>query len=120
MTPLSINTSRYSTRRNYEGLFNFIPEPEKVYRRRLNKLASCRILEELGSEFVLDIHVFFQENFENSENNNCFLTTMNEYFTQLDFSQIAGQPHEVLENAIDKLFTFIGTDASTSAEKHLR
>ena len=120
MTPLSVNTSRYSDRRNSEGLLNFIPEPEKVYRRRLNKLASCRILEELGSESVSDIHVLFRENFENSKNNNCFLTTMNEYFTQLDFSQIAGQPHEVPEKAIDKLVTFTGTDASTSAKQHLR
>ena len=45
---------------------------------------------------------------------------MNEYFTQLNFSQIAGQPHEVPEKAIDKLVTFTGIDASTFAEQHLR
>ena len=82
MTPLSANTSRYSTRRNYEGLLNFIPEPEQVYRRRLNKLASRRILENLGSESVLDIRSLFEEN----NNQNCFSDIMGEYFTQLDFS----------------------------------
>ena len=45
---------------------------------------------------------------------------MNKKFTQLDFSQIAVQPHEVPEKAIDKLVTFTGTDASTFAEQHLR
>ena len=97
MTPLSVNTSRYSTRRNSEGLINFIPESEKVYRKRLNKLPSRRILEELGSESVSDIHLLFQENLENFENNNCFLATMGEFFTQLNFTQIAGQPHDVPE-----------------------
>ena len=45
---------------------------------------------------------------------------MGEFFTQLNFTQIAGQPHDVLEKAIDKLMTFNGTDASTSAEQHIR
>ena len=94
--------------------------PKKVYRRRLNKLASRRILEELGYESVSDIHLLFQENLENFENNNCFLSTMCEFFTQLNFTQIAGQPHDVPEKAIDKLMTFNGTDASTSAEQHIR
>ena len=101
-------------------MLNFIPEPEKVYRRRLNKLASRRILEELGSESVSDIHLLFQENSENFENNNCFLSTMGEFFTQLNFTQISGQPHDIPEKAIDKIMAFNGTDASTSAEQHLR
>ena len=45
---------------------------------------------------------------------------MGEFFTQLNFTQIAGQPHDIPEKAIDKLVTFIGTDASTSVEQHLR
>ena len=45
---------------------------------------------------------------------------MVEFSTQLNFTQIAGQPHEVPEKAIDKLVTFTDIDASTSAEQHLR
>ena len=41
---------------------------------------------------------------------------MGEFFTRLNFTQIAGQPHDIPEKAIDKLVTFTGTDASTSAE----
>ena len=45
---------------------------------------------------------------------------MGEFFTQLNFTQIAGQPHDIPEKAIDKLTTYNGTDASISAEQHLR
>ena len=45
---------------------------------------------------------------------------MGELFTQLNFTQIAGQPHDIPEKAIDKLMTFNGTDASISAEQHIR
>ena len=45
---------------------------------------------------------------------------MGEFFTQLNFTQITGQPHDVPEKAIDKLMTFNGTDASTSAEQHIK
>ena len=45
---------------------------------------------------------------------------MGEFFTQLNFTQIAGQPHDIPEKAIDKLMTYNGTDASVSAEQHLR
>ena len=44
---------------------------------------------------------------------------MGEYFTQLDFSQIAGQPHRLLDKAVEKLPMFTGIDATTSA-MHLR
>ena len=101
-------------------MFDFIPDPEKVYRKRLNKPASRRILAELGSEFVSDIHLLFPKNLENLQNNNCFLDTMGEFFTQLNFTQIAGQPHDIPEKAIDKLMTYNGTDASVSAEQHIR
>ena len=45
---------------------------------------------------------------------------MGELFTQLNFTQIASQPHNIPEKAIDKLMTYNGTDASVSAEQHLR
>ena len=113
-TPLSVNKSRYSTRRNSVGLVNFIPDPKKVLRRRLNKLSSHRILAELGSDSVLDIHILFPKN--------TFTTVsdiMGDYFTQLDFSQIGGQPHHFLEKFVEKLPMYTGTDAITST-MHLR
>ena len=93
-TPLSVNTSRYSTRRNSVGLVNFIPDPKKVLRRRLNKLSSRRILSELGSEFVSDIHLLFPEN-----TNTTISDIMGKYFTQLDFSQTVGQPYRLPDKA---------------------
>ena len=75
-TPLAVNTSRYSTRRNSEGLFDFILDPEQVYKRRVNKLASHRIIAELGSESVSDIHILFPEN-----TNTTISNIMGEYFT---------------------------------------
>ena len=45
---------------------------------------------------------------------------MGEFFTQLNFTQIPGQPHNIPEKAINKLMTFNGTNASTSAEQHIR
>ena len=37
---------------------------------------------------------------------------MGEYFTQLDFSQIAGHPHRLPDKAVEKLPMFTGTDAT--------
>ena len=45
---------------------------------------------------------------------------MGEFFTQLNFAQIAGHPHDIPDKAIDKLMTYIGTDASLSHEQHIR
>ena len=36
---------------------------------------------------------------------------MGEYFNPLDISQIAGQPHNLLDKAVDKLPMFTGIDA---------
>ena len=118
-TPLSLILPRYSTRRNSEGLLSFILEPEKVYRRRLNKLASRRILEDLGSQSLSDIHSLFLEINYQENINTSVSDIMGEYFTQLDFSQIAGQPHRLPDKAVEKLPMYTGTDATTSA-MHLR
>ena len=79
-------------------MFDFIPDPEKVYRRRLNKLSSRRILAELGSKSVSNIHLLFPENINTSVSD-----IMGEYFTQLNLSQIAGQPHRLPDKAVEKL-----------------
>jgi hypothetical protein len=60
-TPLN-NSLRYSTRRNLQGLVYSLPEPERVYRRRINKLAPRRLLESLGEEAISDIHHMFSLN----------------------------------------------------------
>jgi hypothetical protein len=53
---------RYTTRSNLEGLVYSFPEPEKVYRRRINRLAPRRLLESLGEEAISDIHLLFGHN----------------------------------------------------------
>ena len=45
---------------------------------------------------------------------------MGELFTQLNFTQIAGQPHDIPEKAIDKLMNFNGIDASIFTEQHIK
>ena len=44
---------------------------------------------------------------------------MGEYFSPLDISQIAGQPHNLPDKAVDKLPIFTSTDA-INASLHLR
>ena len=91
-------------------MVDFIPDPEKVLWRRLNRLSSRRILAELGSESILDIHILFPEN-----TNTTISGIMGEYFTQLEFSQKSSQPHHLPDKAVEKLPMYIGTDAITSA-----
>jgi hypothetical protein len=110
-TPLIPNLTKYSTRRNSQGLANFIPEPQKVYRRRLAKLASHRILDQLASESISDIHFLFYLNFERKE--------MDDYFSPLDFSTINGYPHALPEKAIEKLPSFQGNNVVT-AKSHIK
>jgi hypothetical protein len=56
------NSLRYTTRSNPQGLVYSFPEPEKVYRRRINRLAPRRLLESLGEEAISDIHLLFAHN----------------------------------------------------------
>ena len=44
---------------------------------------------------------------------------MGEYFSPLDISQLAGQPHNLPDKVVDKLPIFTGTDA-INASLHLR
>ena len=45
---------------------------------------------------------------------------MGEFFTQLNFAQIVGHPHDIPDKAIDKITTYNGTDASLSYEQHIK
>ena len=52
-TPLN-NYVRYP-----QGLVDALPEPERVYRRRANRLVPRRLLDSLGEEAIFDIHLLF-------------------------------------------------------------
>jgi hypothetical protein len=60
-TPLN-NSVRYPTRSNPQGLVDALPEPERVYRRRVNRLVPRRLLDSLGEEAISDIHHLFSTN----------------------------------------------------------
>ena len=113
MNPLSNIPPRYSTQRNSEGVFDLIPEPKRAYRRRLNRHTSRRILEDLGSQSLSDIHHLFVESHIHQSKE------MSDFFKPLDFSQITGAPHAILNDAIKKLPTFQGNNAIT-VKPHLQ
>jgi len=105
-TLLNSNLTKYSTRRNSQGLVDFIHEPEKVYKRRLAKLASHRILDQLTSESIFYKVSSLIFNFAKVE--------MDDYFRPIDFSVINGCPHVILEKTIEKLPSFQGNNAITA------
>jgi hypothetical protein len=107
---LSFNSTRHFTRKNSNVLLNLIPEPEKVLRRRLTKLNSRRILDNLGSESLSDIHSLFFE---------VEVDIMDKLFSPIDFRQMNGYPHDIPEKEIEKLPTFQGNNAIT-AKKHIK
>ena len=113
MTPLSNIPSRISTQRNHQQLFNPLPDPKSFIMERLNRHTSRRNLENLGDQSLSDIHHIFVEihTFQSQE--------MTKFYKPLDFSQIVGSPHDILNDAIKKLPIFQGNNAIT-AKSHLR
>ena len=107
-TPLQ-NIVRYSTRSHSGGLLNSLTEPEKVYRRRLNRLAPLRLLPTLGEEAISDIHLLFAQNNQSSP--------MDDLCKPCDFSNITSYPHALPNKAIEKLPSFQGNNA-ISAKSH--
>jgi hypothetical protein len=118
-TPLK-KSVKYTTRSTSQGVIYSFPEPEKVYRRRLNRLAPRRLLESLGEEALTDIQYLFQTNNQPTVNNptNTPNVTMSIFLRPLNFAAIQGAPHAVPEKAIDKLPTFQGNNA-ISAKSHI-
>ena len=112
-TPLFNIPTRYSTRRNSEGVFDLIPKPERAYRRRLNRQTSRSILQDLGSQSLSDIHHLFVESHIHQSQE------MTYFFKPLDLSQIAGAPHAIPNDAIKKLPTFEANNTIT-AKSHLK
>jgi hypothetical protein len=118
-TPLN-KSSKCTTRSTSQGVVYAFPEPEKVYRRRLNRLAPWRLLESLKEEALNDIQFLFQTNNQPTVNNptnnpNVVMTT---FLSPLNFAAIQGSPHAVPEKAIDKLPIFHGNNA-ISANSHI-
>jgi hypothetical protein len=110
-TPLNPNFARVSTRRNSSGLVSPSPDPERVFRERLNRLSRSRALASLGQEAISDIHLLFQEQVEPS--------IMNDLFAPCDFTNINGYPHNIPDKAIEKLPSFQGNNA-ISATSHVK
>jgi len=118
-TPLK-KSSRYTTRRTSQGVVYSFPEAEKVYSRRLNRLAFRRLLECLREEALNDIQFLFQTNNQPIVNNpiNNTNVLMATFLSPLNFAAIQGAPHDVPEKAIDKLPIFHGNNA-ISANSHI-
>ena len=92
--------SRISTRRNRRQLLNPLPDPKRFIRERLNRKTSHRNLEDLGDQSLSDIHHMFVESHVHQSQE------IMELFKPLEFSQIAGAPHDIQNDAMKKLPTF--------------
>jgi len=95
-------------------VYSFL-EPEKVYRRRINKFAPRRLLESLGEEEIFDIHILFAHNNPTTTN---FNSTMGYLLRPCNFANIQGSPHAIHDKAIEKLPAFHGNNV-VSARSHI-
>jgi hypothetical protein len=106
-TPLN-NYVRYPIRSNLQGLVDALHEPERVYRRRVNRLSPCRLLDSLGEEAIFDIHHLFLDNnptIVNTTTTNPNLI-MSNLLRPLNFETIQGAPHAILDKIVDRLPSF--------------
>ena len=90
-------------------MVGLIPELERVYRRRRAKVDSRRILDNLGSESLSDIHLLFTQSVE----------TMDDFYKPIALNSIAGYSHAMPDKAIESLTMFQGNNAVT-AEAHYK
>ena len=111
VTPFS-NSVMYSTRRKSRGLLVPSLEPERVYRRRENRIARHRILACLGEETISYIHLLFLLN------NHLITSPVDAIYKPCDFSNIQGSPHIIPNKALEKLPSFQGNNA-ISAKAHI-
>jgi hypothetical protein len=120
-TPLNNSVKRYPTRSSSQELFCPFPEPEQVYRRRVNRLPPRRLhLEHLGDEALTDIQHLFPNNNQPTVSNPTHNPNlaMGSFLTPLNFAAIQGYPHQIPEKAIEKLPAFQG-DNATSVKSHI-
>ena len=75
-------------------MINPTPDPEKVFRVRLNKLSSCAHLDNLGQEALSDIHSLFSD--PNQQD------IMDDLYLPCNFVNIQGYPHDLPTTGMDK------------------
>ena len=92
-------------------MFGPLLEPERVYRRRLNRLAPHRLFASVGDEAISDIHLLF--------NNPLITSPMDAIYQPCDFSNIQGYPHPIFDKALEKLPSFQGNNV-VSTKAHLQ
>jgi hypothetical protein len=73
-------------------------------------ITSRKILDSLLFEPISNIHTLF---------NNLQVEEMDDYFSPLDFAQINGYPHALLEKDIEIFFSFQGNNL-VSVKYHLK
>jgi hypothetical protein len=116
-TPLN-HSLRHPTKSNPQEWVNYFPEPKRVYRRRINRLAPRRLLESLGEEAISDIHLLFTLNNPTTPNPT---TIMGDPLTPLNpcnFINVQGYPHPVPDKVVEKLPSFQGNNV-VSAKSHI-
>jgi hypothetical protein len=99
-TPLE-KSLKYISRSTSQGVTYSFLEPEKVYRRRLNRLAPRRLLESLGEEALSDIQFLFQTNNQPIVNT----TTTNSSVT-MSIQQSRGFPTRFLTKLLRSCLVF--------------
>ena len=108
-TPLTSSSIRTYTRRHPSSLVNPTPDPERVFRVRLHKLASRTLLNNLDQEALSDIHSLFCDPPQPD--------IMGD-FRPCNFANIQGYPHNMPQKGMNKLPVFQGNDA-VSVKSHL-
>lgn len=102
-TPLYSFPTRVCTKRNTNTLINPTPDPEKVFRVRLNRLSSRAHLDNLGQEALSNIHSLFSDPIQQD--------IMDDLYLPCNFSNIQGYPRDLPTTGMDKLSSFQGNNA---------
>ena len=105
MTPQFKSTLGYSTRIKSHKVSKKNSEPERVLRKRLHRLESHRVLENLLVESISDIQFLFTMASSVNPATNP-LSPMDGFFLPLNFTNIVGHPHSIPDKSIEKLPTF--------------
>jgi hypothetical protein len=103
----------YTTRSTSQGVTYYFPEPEKVYRRKLNRLAPYRLLDSLGEEALSDIQFLFQHNNQpivNTTTTNPNVI-MSSFLRPLNFAAIQGPPPtQLMIKLLRSYLVFLGNN----------
>jgi hypothetical protein len=116
VTPPKENTTkRYTTRKNTQGKLPLVPELDFICKRRKYKLKTREVNNQLGFESLQDIQRLFVDSsfLMQVQMDAPWLTN---YFKPFDFSNIAGQPHD-MPTSLEKFPLFHG-DNVIGAKEH--